>query len=415
MTNESNVIVKTVPISLCLIAAALLPLSAVQSTELTGRVSVLGTTASAEPGDAGYDGADNDTFTADQQSLRLMLDDSRGRGEWSVHLKMVRQHLSGFPAGAHHSSDLFRYRDLADDWQQESSGDSSTRAGFEFDRAAYKRRFDRFTVTLGRQPIDWGSGRFWQPLNVFGAFAATDLDTDFKPGIDSLVLDWYPSAFSSLTAVHAWAPKDNTAIENSSVLHYRRQVGERVDVSLVAGQVIGNDVAGMSLEGDWAGMGWRVEWLHTHLQQPDESTDFWIAGIDYQFENGTLIAVEWYDNGRGATQEASLPVSPTDLLVTYGLQQHLVRRVLGIAVEKDITPLLHGGYTLLISPLNGADGHAATSVLHQFNLSYSVSNESDLLLSLQFANGPGLNQMGESQSEFGHLPMSLTVRLRFYF
>ncbi|MFK5914693.1 MAG: hypothetical protein QM484_09970 [Woeseiaceae bacterium] len=36
------------------------------------------------------------------------------------------------------------------------------------DRAVYKYRFKNTTVALGRQAIDWGSGRVWLPLNVFG-------------------------------------------------------------------------------------------------------------------------------------------------------------------------------------------------------------------------------------------------------
>lgn len=413
--SVSSVITMSTRFSLCLFSAVVLPLSTVQSAELTGRFSMLGTTAQAAPGDIGYIDMDNDTLTADQQSLRLMLDDTRDNGEWSVHLKTVRQHLSGYPADERHSSELFRYRELSGDWLEESSNNSSTRIGYELDRVAYKRRFGNITLGLGRQPIDWGSGRFWQPLNVFGAFAPTDLDTDFKPGIDAAMLDWYPSAFSSLTAVYVLAADENAAIEDSGVLYYRRQVGEQSEMSVLAGSVIGNDVIGASFESDWVGMGWRLEGIHYNLEQTDENTVFWITGVDYQFEDGTLVAAEWYDNNRGSTKEASLVDMQSDLLVVYGLQQHLVRRMLGVTVERDITPLLHGGYTLLVSALKDADGQLTTSMLHQFNFIYSISNESDLLLSLLHANGKGLNQQDEPESEFGHLPVSVAVRLRFYF
>ena len=87
------------------------------------------------------------------------------------------------------------------------------------------------TFSVGRQAIDFGSGRFWQPLNVFGSFTPTDLDTDFKPGIDAARLDWFTSDFSSLSAVYAFSPKDNTTISTgkttNSALHYRSQVGEQ--------------------------------------------------------------------------------------------------------------------------------------------------------------------------------------------
>jgi len=387
----------------------------VQATELTGRFSMLGTTAQAEQGDVGYLDADNKTLSADQQSLRLMLDGVQSEAEWSLHVKTLRQHLSGYPSDGHHASELFRYRDLSNNWLEEIRNDSSTWLGYEIDRAVYKQGFNNVTLNIGRQPIDWGSGRFWQPLNIFGAFAPTDLDTDFKPGIDAAVLDYYPSAFSSLTVAYVFAPEDNSAINNSSALHYKRQVGDTSEMALLVGSVIGNEVVGASFESDWQGLGWRVEAAHYELSSRDESSTFWIAGVDYQFSDGTLFAAEWYNNDAGANSEAELASMQIDTWLEYGLQQQLGTRALGLLLNRDMTPLLHGGYTLLVSGLKDADKQINTSLLHQLNLIYSVSDESDLLVSLLHANGKGLNQQNEVQSEFGHTPTSLTVRLRFYF
>ena len=399
--------------------ALLLPILAggqgAEAVEWTGRVSVLGSAAHPVAGDTGADTPGVDTPTADQQSLRLMAGNHGGDNEWSAHVATMRQKLRGFVAGGAHSSALFRYRVLAD---SRTSGDGVqrfTRIGWEVDRAVYKRRFGRTGVSVGRQPIDWGSGRFWQPLNVFGAFAPTDLDTDYKPGIDAAVLNWYPSDFSSLTGVYALAPHDDASVKDSAALHYRRQVGATSQVALIAGQVIGNRVFGASLEGDARGVGWRIEGLRSRLEQTGERVFAWIAGLDYQFENGALVSIEWYDNGRGARSQAALPRLSTDRLVTHGLQQHLSRNVLGFAAQKDVTPLLRANYTLLISALKNASGHRPASLLHQLNLVYSVSNESDLLLSLSNASGQGLNKAQQPQSEFGHLPASATLRWRLYF
>ncbi|MBK7664577.1 MAG: hypothetical protein IPJ21_13740 [Sterolibacteriaceae bacterium] len=402
-------------ISLCLFAAALLPLSTAHAAQLTGRASLFGSAARAGPGDIGNTGSGDRTLTSDQQSLRLMLDDAQDKVEWSLHVKTARQHLRGFPPAAGHSSDLFRYHPWAGDWVDKSGADSSTRVGYELDRAVYKRRFGQVAASLGRQPIDWGSGRFWQPMNVFGAFAPTDLDTDFKPGIDAAVVDWFPSAFSSLTAAYALSPRNDKAIDDSAAVRYRRQVGERSEMALLAGRVIGNDVAGASFETDWAGLGWRIEGVRYQLEQPREHSVFWIAGVDYQFGNGTSVIAEWYENSRGAADEPSLAAMQSDRLVASGLQPQLGRRVLGLSAEKDITPLVHGSYKLFLSPLEDADGRTNTSLLHQLSFVYSVSNESDLLLSLLYASGKGLDAQGQPRSEFGHQPASVTLRLRYYF
>jgi hypothetical protein len=162
-------------------------------------------------------------------------------------------------------------------------------------------------------------------------------------------------------------------------------------------------------------MGWRLEGVHYTLEQSDEKAFFWIAGIDYMFADGTVIAAEWYDNSRGATTEAELGAMAGDPLVAYGLQQQLGRHILGVSLQRDLTPLLNGGYTLLAGTLRDGDNRRHFSLLHQLNLTYSVSDESDLLFSLLYADGKGLNSADEPQSEFGHLPPSATLRLRFYF
>lgn len=393
------------------------------AAELTGRFSMLGTTARAMQGDIGYLNKDN-TLSADQQSLRLMLentgglDNARDNHEWSVHLKIARLNLSDFPFNNSHSSDLFRYKKLSSYWSEEKETNSTTLIGHEIDRLVYKQRYKNTSLAIGRQPIDWGSGRFWQPLNVFGSFSPTDLDTDYKPGIDAARLDWFLSDFSSVTAVYAFSPDDNATIDDNTntAVYFRRQLGEQSELALLAGKVIGNRIIGASFESAWAGMGWRIEAAH-YSTKVNQSSVFWIAGIDYQFANGTLLTAEWYDNSRAANDVISLANTDlqADSLIKYGLQQQLSQRVLGISLNKDITPLLQGSYTLLSSPVKDIDGKQSTSLLHQFNFSYSVSNESDFLFSFQFANGRGLNPFAQVQSEFGHVPASMSLRLRFYF
>jgi hypothetical protein len=400
--------------SLLCLYTILLPFNTVQALELTGRLSIFGSAASAKSGDIGYVDGSSDTLTADQQSLRLMLDGSAQGSEWSLHLKTARQHLNGYSTTTA-SASTFRYRDLAKNWHDESNGDTTTRIGYELDRAAFKQRLDNMTLSIGRQPIDWGSGRFWQPLNLFGAFAPTDLDTDFKPGIDAALLNWYPSDFSSLTAAYVLKPEDNNTLENSGALYYRRQVGELSELSLLGGRVLGNRIMGGAFESAWSGMGWRLEGAYYSLKETDEKFLFWIVGADYQFGDGTLIAAEWYHNGNGADSESAIATMPNNPLIVYGLQQQLGRQVLGVTLERDLNPLLHGSYTLLAAALNDDRGDLATSLLHQFTLNLSVSNESDLLFSLLLPNGKGVNDAGQLQSEFGHLPKALTLRLRLYF
>ena len=392
--------------------AALLLQSAGQAADLTARASLFGAAGRGAQGDLGNG---EGVLASDQQSLRLMLDDAQDKAEWSLHLRAARRHGVGVPAARAHSSALFRYRALSGDWLDTRGRNSATAIGYELDRAVYVRRFRGLALAVGRQPVDWGSGRFWQPLNVFGAFAPTDLDTDFKPGIDAVALDWFPTAFSSLAAVVAASPREQPQIESSAAVRYRRQVGQLAELSLLAGRVIGNRVLGASFESEWAGIGWRIEGLRQILKGPAEDGYFWIAGADYQLDDGTLLVAEFHDNSRGASRRSELAGRRFDPLVAAGLQQHLGRRVVGFAAQRDITPLLNGSYKLFISVLRNDDDARDTSSLHQLSLVYSLSNESDLLLSLLYATGKGLAASGDPRSEFGHLPASVSLRWRRYF
>ena len=381
------------------------------AAELTARTAVLGTLAHPENGDLA---AGQDWPTADQQSLRLMLDDVTGFGDWSLHARVRRLHADGLPLEPSGPADRFRYRPLTQEWIDRGDANHVTRLGYELDRAAYRWRHDDLALSVGRQPIDWGAGRFWQPLNVFGAFAPTDLDTDFKPGIDAAVLDWYPGPLSSFTLAYVLSPRDGSA-EDSVAMHYRRQVGMSAAMALLAGRIRGEHALGASLEGELAGMGWRVEAAHQGGGDMRDDSLFWIAGIDYQLDDGTLLIAEWYDNTRGAGHTGGLAAAADREPFADGRVPQLGRQVLGLGAEKDLTPLLRGGYTLLASPLRDNDGERRPSLLHQLNLTYSLGNESDLLLSLLLASGRGLDDDGRPRSEFGHVPASLTLRWRRYF
>ena len=69
---------------------------------------------------------------------------------------------------------------------------------------------------------------------------------------------------------------------------------------MLAGEVVDNRVVGASFESEWSGIGWRVEG-YSIMIKPMGATDslFWIAGLDYQFDNGTLLNLEWHQNDAG--------------------------------------------------------------------------------------------------------------------
>lgn len=417
------------PLLFCLLAIETLAVgyapSSWASPQFTGRVAVLGALAHADADQTGSKKGKDTYLNANQQGLRLMLDDTSTQDQWSIHLRTVRQYVENYPTSNLHSSDLFRAKTLSDDWT-DTSPNTQTKIGYEIDRAVYKTQIPQISklfgdasasASIGRQPIDWGAGRFWQPMNVFGSFAPTDLDTDFKPGIDAATLDFYPSAFSSLTAAYVFSSDAQTLSKGKTnvALHYRAQVGDVSELGLIAADVLDNRIYGGSFETSWQGMGFRVEGTRTHDKNAKRDYNFWIAGIDYQFDNGILIAGEIYNNERGAENVSQLNTVASQSWYRYGLLPQLSRQLAGISIQKDVTPLWQVQYLLLSSWLKDTRQDTEASWLNQINATYSVSNESSLLISALFTNGKGLTSNQQLQSEFGAVPLSVTAKFVMYF
>ncbi|MBT4079341.1 MAG: hypothetical protein HOE82_01885 [Gammaproteobacteria bacterium] len=374
------------------IALSLLLTATAHASEQGGRLSLVGV-------------VDEHGASANQQGLRWMVDDGVEASEWSLHLRATRQQHSGGATASNHSSRLFRAHSL-----QTVHGSGSQQLQAEVDRLLFRHYFEGVTVSLGRQPIEWGAGHFWQPTNLLGAFSPTDLDTAYKPGIDAALLEWSPQELSAVSVVHTASPATQ---QNSTAAHYRSVLGVESEFTLVVGQVIGHKMVGGSLESSWGTLGVRLEGRATQRQSGEQSR-LWVVGAQYQFEEGTLLDLEWYENSRGAEQEHQLLAASSDLLVLSGLLPQSSRNLLGVSLSRDLTPLLRGGYMLLASRLEGVGGESHSSLLNQLNLNYSLSDESELLLSVLVANGKEA-AAAVPQSEFGDLPDTLTLRYQYYF
>jgi DNA-binding GntR family transcriptional regulator len=47
----------------------------------------------------------------------------------------------------------------------------------------------RLKVTVGRQPVAFGSGMFFTPLDLISSFTPTTIDAEYKPGVDVVRVD----------------------------------------------------------------------------------------------------------------------------------------------------------------------------------------------------------------------------------
>ncbi len=73
------------------------------------------------------------------------------------------------------------------------------------DRMYIKGSLGPVDVQIGRQPISFGNGFVFSPLDLVQPFSFATIDNEYKPGIDALRFDGYIGMSTHITAVAAYA------------------------------------------------------------------------------------------------------------------------------------------------------------------------------------------------------------------
>ena len=113
---------------------------------------------------------------------------------------------------------------------------------------------DRFTLTMGRQRIAWGTARFISAVDLFNPFDPTAIDKEEKLGVDAAVADIPLGAFSGLTLVFA---PDLLASEISYAARIYANLLD-YDLALTAGRFVDRYAVGF----DFAGQVWDLSLIH---------------------------------------------------------------------------------------------------------------------------------------------------------
>jgi hypothetical protein len=379
-------------------------------------------TTHAGVGEAGFARDGDDSRGTNELSLRLQLSGAPlDFLAWRVDYLNVNRHLPAPPLGApaagaalYRRKPLREYLERPETAAGQPPSTQTVEWYHELDRAYLRLDAGPLEARLGRFPITWGAGRIWQPTDLFAAFAPTEIDTEYKAGVDGASLAAFLSPFSSLTAAHVLSPASQPEIGPSTVLRFRSTVGEESELTVVGGSVREEELLGGSIETVWLRAGWRLEGIFFRPRNaPEETEPYLIAGLDFQLDDATVIVLEYYRHGLGGDTEAELPAVAASLPLLEGRLQHLSRSVLGLAASNELGGLWRFGYTLLGSAVRDDAGSRRPSLLHQLVLTYSISDDAQADFSLLGGSGKGLDAAGAPRSEFGHVPDTLFVRIQF--
>lgn len=244
---------------------------------------------------------------------------------------------------------------------------------------------------LGRQRIAWGSGRMWNPTDLFNPYNPAQLERDERTGVDAVLVEKDFSALSRLSL--AYAPQRNAPA--SRAVRYLSNFAS-TDMALMAGEFRDSRVAGFEFAGRIGDAGVYGEAAHTRPGTGD-AFNRGVLGAEYAFVNTLTIGAEYYWNGEGTTRR-----SRYDFVRMFaGEIQNVAKHYTGAHLRYDVTPLLRSENHLILN-------HDDASRFFAPSLVYSLASNWDAAAGVQLFSG-------DADSEYGRLHNVYYIYLQRFF
>ncbi len=262
------------------------------------------------------------------------------------------------------------------------------------DRLYFKQLVDEGELIIGRQRISMGTGRIWNPTDLFNPINPASFSKIEKDGVDAVTGRIYLGSFTDLAFVYN--PYDEFREKNIG-LKFRSNVAE-YDFSFLAGQFGDRNIIGADFAGNFFDAGLRGEGIYSMPRTGDGKRFVRaILGLDNQFTPELYALIEYQYNGEGTTDRSA-----------YDLERLLRGEILNVGtqyVALMASYLLHPLVTLSATEIaNLVDG----SGLIALSLQYSLAANSGILAGTQFTYGTYL-------SEYGYYPQTIYLQADYYF
>ena len=281
------------------------------------------------------------------------------------------------------------------------------------DNVYIRLNFPFFDLTVGKQQISLGTGYAWNPLDIFNIKDLLDptyeqtgvtalrmeLPLADRIGLDLILVpedSWENSAkmVQGKVGLGSFDLTANITEYRAPNPYWRYSIYAGVPPTHTIRQRIGG-----SLVGEILGVGIWGEGLWDLEDQPIDFNEY-LVGFDYTFDFRTYLMVEYYYNGGGVADRASLQFN--DFLYSLSGQAHsLMQDYAFVVVYQPLTDLISLGL-LGFANLNDKSYMLAPS------LEWSAFENVSISLLVSYAQGG-------QDSEFGLQEWGLRLRLRAYF
>jgi hypothetical protein len=290
------------------------------------------------------------------------------------------------------------------------------------DRLLWSIEVPHAIVTLGRQPVSFGAGTIFTPMDVVNPFAPGTIDTEYKPGVDTARLDLFGGVATRASLLVTWVGEAPIYDEDIDPGLDDLILGGSGGVTIGTTDLFGlallarnEPVLGVGFSGSIGPVGLRGEGTFTVPSEDAAETDPFVRamlGSDFRPTSTTNVSAEVYLQTFGASD----PSGYLELLAGPRYQRGEVwqtgRTYAAVAGAQEITPLVTASAAVIA---NVED----PSALIAPTVSWSVANEAVLAAGMYAGVGerpePADSLADSVESEFGLYPVSAFLQMRAYF
>lgn len=291
------------------------------------------------------------------------------------------------------SSPNYRYKDLNLYIHEEKDPTKyKTSLAQNLNRLNFSWSQSLLDLTVGRQPIAFGSAKSINPTDVLTPFAINTIDKEDRMGVDAINIK---TPINSTSLIEAGFVAGNNLDEDKNAYYLRPKFNfNKFDLSFTAMNFKKRKLYGVDLQhpiwdaGSWIEIG-VVDEYNPSLKDFVRVT----TGVEYKFQNSLYLSGEYHYNGASI---GNIRSNPSDFIFLQNFHYAI------ITSTYEVTPLLIGSLQAFFNPKDN-------SVFSSIKVDYNLSENSYLGLGTYSGFG------NKSKSEFGRYGKVYYSSLRYYF
>jgi hypothetical protein len=252
-------------------------------------------------------------------------------------------------------------------WHPDLDGSLDVRA--RMDWLHLRAKTEGLEITIGRQPIGFGTGMFFTPMDLVSPYGLTTVDTAHRPGVDAVRVDGFFGTSGRLTGVAAY--RGDWGLDGMIYLTEGQLTLGVTDLHALAGEVHGEPVVGLGAASSVGPVGLHSDVTLTLAKEEDAFVRA-VVGADWRPVEKTHLSAEVYVQTLGATDPDEYLVVALGDRFSRGELQQMGRTYLGVMIQQELGPLVQGG---LATFANLEDSSALLSP----TLTCSVADNAELM------------------------------------